>query len=98
MYNDLNYNVRVTFEDNTDLLIYVNRLSNENLHKWQGWHCAAGVTAIHIYKNEVYSGECRNDLLGYLDKEWNLIDNHTTCKLDQCSGCTTDMLQGKNKP
>jgi len=97
MDDDLNYNARITFEDSTDLLIYVNKLSNEGLHKWQGWHCAAGVTAIHIYKNEVYSGECRNDLLGYLDQDWNLIDNYTVCKLDQC-GCTTDMLQEKHKP
>jgi hypothetical protein len=98
MDNDLNYNARVTFEDDTGSLIYVNKLSNENLHKWQGWHCAAGVTAIHIYKNEIYSGECRNDLLGYLDQDWNLIDSYTVCKLDQCSGCTTDMLQEKYKP
>ena len=98
MDDDLNYNARITFEDSTDLLIYINKLSNEGLHKWQGWHCAAGVTAIHIYKNEVYSGECRNDLLGYLDQDWNLIDNYTVCKLDHCSGCTTDMLQEKYKP
>jgi hypothetical protein len=97
MDDDLNYNSRITFEDSTDLLIYINKLSNEGLHKWQGWHCAAGVTAIHIYKNEVYGGECRNDLLGYLDQDWNLIDNYTVCKLDQC-GCTTDMLQEKYKP
>ena len=98
MDDDLNYNARITFEDSTDQLIYINKLSNEGLHKWQGWHCAAGVTAIHIYKNEVYSGECRNDLLGYLDQDWNLIDNYTVCKLDQCSGCTTDLLQEKYKP
>jgi hypothetical protein len=53
MDNDLNYNARVTFEDDTDQLIYVNKLSNENLHKWQGWHCAAGVTAIH--NRQLYS-------------------------------------------
>lgn len=98
MQNDINYNARVVFEDNTDVLIYVNRLNNENLTAWKDWKCAAGATAIYIYKNQVYGGECRNDLLGYLDQDWNLIDNYTTCKLDRCSGCTTDLLQEKYKP
>ena len=98
MKNDINHNARIVFEDNTEVLIFVNRLSNQNLTAWKGWHCAAGVKSIEIYKNEIYSGECRNDFLGYIDKEWNLIKKYTICKLDRCSGCTTDLLQEKYKP
>lgn len=96
--NDRNYNSKVTFEDNTTALIYASRLHNENLNYWLGWHCDAGVNYIYIYDNEVYSGECRNDKLGTLDQDWELIDNYTICKLDRCSGCTTNLLQKKQKP
>ena len=98
MDNDLNYNAKVTFEDGDSALIYVNRLSNENLNHWKGWICNAGVTGIHIYKNQVYGGECKNDLLGYTDQDWQLIENHAVCRQDRCLGCTADLLQEKQSP
>ena len=96
--DDLNYNIKVTIDDDSSAWIYSTRLHNEDLDHWQGWYCMAGVNSIYIYENTVYGGECKNDLLGYLDQGWNLIDNYTVCKLDQCSGCTTDLLQEKYKP
>lgn len=97
MVDDLNYNAKITFEDGTSNLIFVNNLNNAKANLWEGWHCKAGVTAIYIYKNEVYSGECRNDRLGSLD-QWELINEYTVCKQQRCFGCTTDMLQEKWKP
>jgi hypothetical protein len=90
--------VQVTFEDNSTTLIYANRLNNENLNKWQGWQCSVGVTGINIYKDEIYSGECRNDWLGSFSTGWNLLENPTICKLERCTGCTTDLMQHKWKP
>lgn len=95
---DHNYNTRVTFEDGSEVLIYANRLVNENLNNWKGWQCGAGVTGIHIYKDEVYSGECRNDRLGSFISGWELFNNPTICKLEQCIGCTSDLIQPKQRP
>ena len=96
--NDPNYNSKITFDDDTTALIYASRLHNEQLDYWLGWQCDAGVNYIYIYNNEVYGGECRNDRLGILDQDWELIDNYTICKLNRCIGCTTDLMQKKQKP
>lgn len=95
---DCNYNVQVTFEDNSTTLIYANRLNNENLNYWQGWQCSVGVTGINIYKDEIYSGECRNNWLGSFGTGWNLLENPTICNLERCTGCTADLIQLKWKP
>lgn len=95
---DINYNAKITFEDNTQALIFAPRLINENRIGWKGWHCSAGVTAIEIYQNKVYSAACRNDFLGYIDQDWNLLDDYTICKLDKCSYCFTDLIQEKYQP
>lgn len=96
--DDLNYNIKVTFDDNSLELVYATKLHNEDLDHWQGWHCMAGVNAIYIYENTVYGGECKNDLLGNLNSEWNLIENYAVCQRDRCSGCTIDIMQEKYKP
>jgi hypothetical protein len=98
MFDDLNYNSKITFDDGTTALIYANRLHNEKLDNWKGWQCGAGVNYIYIYQNEIYSGECCNDKLGILDQDWELVDNYTICKLERCSGCTSDLIQKKQKP
>jgi hypothetical protein len=98
MFDDLNYNSKITFDDGTTALIYANRLHNEKLDNWKGWQCDAGVNYIYIYQNEIYSGECCNDKLGILDQDWELVDNYTICKLERCSGCTSDLIQKKQKP
>jgi hypothetical protein len=97
MKDDLNYNSKVTFADNTTALIYATRLHNEKIDYWKGWQCAAGVDSIYIYENTVYGGECCNDKLGVLTQEWELIDDYTICKLERCSGCTVDLMQKKQK-
>jgi hypothetical protein len=93
--NDNNYNIRVTFEDESELLIYANRLSNENLTNWKGWKCDAGVTGINIYKDDIYNGECRNDYLGSFNSNWDLFEESTICKMEYCKGCTSDIIQHK---
>lgn len=95
MKNDLNYNVKVVFE-NSEALVYATKLHNEKLDYWQGWECAAGVNGIYIYEDKVFGGECCNDQLGTTDC-WNLIENYTICKRERCSGCTTDLMQAKQR-
>lgn len=95
MINDDNYNIKVTYDDSTSGLMYANRLHNENLDYWKGWQCSAGSTGIYIYESDVYGGECLNDYLGKLGEEWDIIDGYTTCRLDRCTGCTTDLSREK---
>lgn len=95
---DNNYNTKITFEDNSQVLIFSARLINENLTAYKGWRCAAGVTSIDLYQNKVFSAGCRNDFLGFIDQDWNLLEQHTVCKLDRCSFCFTDLLQEKYEP
>ena len=90
MDNDLNYNVKVTYDDGTDRLVYATNLHNEQLDYWQGWKCSAGEESIYIYDSKVYGGECCNSYLGILGGEWKVLDSQTTCLLERCSGCTTD--------
>lgn len=96
MTDDINYNITVTWDDGTTNNVYANRLHNEQLDYWQGWKCTAGATSIYIYESEVYGGECCNDRLGTLG-DWELIQQHTTCKLERCTGCTTDLTREKFK-
>lgn len=96
MNNDVNYNVKVTLVSG-NALVYATRLHNEQLDYWHGWQCAAGADSIYIYKDEIFGGECCNDKLGTIE-DWDLINNYTICKRERCSGCTTDLMQFKQKP
>ncbi len=94
MYKDINYNVKVEFDNGDEAYMYAQRLSNENLDHWKDWQCASGVHSIYIYESEIYGGECRNDRLGTFG-DWDLLPKFTTCKQETCSGCLTDLLQEK---
>jgi hypothetical protein len=97
MLDQENHNCKVFFEDGTSAKVYANWIHNNNLDQWQGWYCAAGADRILITEDlDVYSGECKNDYLGNLNLEWNLIEN-PICKRERCSGCTDDLLMEKSK-
>ena len=46
---------------------------------------------------DVYSGECLNDRLGNLLKEWAPLEAATVCNQQRCSGCTDDLIVGKTE-
>lgn len=94
--NHSNYNCRVTLDNDQQYHIYANWLSNNNLHEWKGWHCEAGMTRIHIDKNlQIWSGECRNDLIGDALTQWHLFVEPSICHKTTCSGCTDDLITAK---
>jgi hypothetical protein len=97
--NHPTYNCRVTLADGNEYQMYASWLANNDQHHWQGWHCEAGVTRIHIDKNlQVWSGECNNDRLGDIFTGWDLFDGHSVCHRETCTGCTDDLLAAKWKP
>jgi len=94
---DNNYNVRAWDDQGDCYLLFANRLHNEKLVNWKGWHCHAGVDMIVIDFNlNVYSGECKNDLLGNLDSDFRLIENYTICRMPTCNNCTSDLKVEKS--
>tara|TARA_B110000503_G_C6984776_1_gene344769 strand:+ start:502 stop:804 length:303 start_codon:yes stop_codon:yes gene_type:complete len=98
MLDHKNHNCEVFFEDGTSAKVYANWIHNNNLDLWQGWSCAAGADRILITEDlDIYSGECKNDYLGNLNSEWNLIEK-PICKRARCTGCTDDLLVKKSKP
>lgn len=93
---DNDYNCEITCEDGSKFLLNANRLHNQQLDHWEGWHCEAGSTRLWIEHNgAVYSGECKNDYLGNIFSDWNILMQPTVCKKNRCSGCTDDLLISK---
>ena len=93
--NQENYNCRITLDSGEEYLIYANWLHNEQLDNWQGWTCEAGATRLLIDKDlKVYSGECKNDLLGSAIDEFTILE-HSTCRQQRCTGCTDDLMVAK---
>ena len=91
-----NYNCRATDEHGQEHLVYANWIHNERLDNWQGYHCDAGHTRFAIDKNyDIWSAECKNDLLGNVLGEWSLKTN-SICKRNTCTGCTDDLLTKKH--
>jgi hypothetical protein len=95
--NQENYNCRVITDSGEEYLVYANWLHNQGLDLWKGWTCEAGATRLLIDKNlKVYSGECKNDLLGSAIDEFKVLE-HTICKQERCTGCTDDLIVAKHK-
>ena len=91
-----NYNCVVVTDAGTEHRMYANWLHNNNLDRWQGWACDAGNTRFYIDKNfNVWSGECRNNLLGNALTEWQ-PKTDTICLQTTCTGCTDDLLTRKH--
>jgi hypothetical protein len=87
------YNCIVDTDAGTTHRIDANWLHNNNLDIWHGWKCLAGSDRIFVDSTGlIYSGECRNDLLGQIDSNWQLLENATVCNRDRCSGCTDDLM------
>lgn len=95
--NHKNYNCKITLDSGSEFKVYANWIHNNNLDNWQGWHCDAGHTRLHIDKNfNVWSGECYNDHLGNALDTWEpKLD--TICKRDTCTGCTDDLMTAKHE-
>ena len=92
-----NYNCQATDDQGQEHLVYANWMHNQGLDTWQGWHCDAGHTRFYIDKNfDIWSGECKNDYLGNVLKEWR-PKNDTVCKQTTCTGCTDDLITKKSK-
>ena len=94
--NQENYNCRITTDTGEEYLVYANWLHNEQLDQWKDWTCEAGATRLLIDKDlKVYSGECKNDLLGSAVDGFTVLE-HTTCRQERCTGCTDDLMVAKN--
>jgi hypothetical protein len=93
--NHQNYNCKITLESGEEYLIYANWLHNNGLDNWKGWSCEAGATRLFIDKDfNAYGGECKNDYLGSVLDDFNILDK-TICTKDRCTGCTDDLIVAK---
>lgn len=94
--NQKNYNCKITTDDQQTFFVEANWLHNNKLDLWQGWHCEVGQTRIYVDKNlQVFSGECKNNLLGTV-YNFELLESNI-CKLPRCSGNTDDIMTHKQK-
>ena len=97
--NHSNYNCTVTTDSGDQYKVFANWIHNQQLDHWSGWQCNAGMTRLYIDKNgNVYSGECRNDMMGNVfDNTFEINFQPTTCKRSRCTGCTDDLAVKKQK-
>jgi hypothetical protein len=96
---DKNCNVEVELQDGNKINVFANQLFDKELHHWKGWECNAGMDGIYIFDDfTVYSGNCKNDLLGNLfDDNFKLFNKPTICKRETCTSCTSDLYMTKLK-
>ena len=95
--NHKNYNCEITLDNGEKYLVYANWLHNNKIDFWKNWQCDAGVNRILVTeKFDVFSGECKNDYLGNLFKDFKIL-NENFCKRDRCTGCTDDLIIKKQK-
>jgi len=95
--NHANYNVVIELDTGEKYLIYANWMHNQNIDNFKDWFCEAGITRLTIDDTgNVFSGDCKNALLGNLNTTWNLLDEtDAICKRDRCTGCTDDLIVKK---
>jgi len=92
------YNCEIVLNTGETYRVSANWLHNQNLDQWQDWSCSAGQKRIMIDENfDVFSGECLNDNLGNLLKDWSPLSNFTKCRQSRCTGCTDDLIVDKYK-
>lgn len=95
--NHINHNCKLTLESGEQYNVYANWLHNKDLDHFKGWQCAAGHTRFFIDANfEIWSGECRNELLGSVLGSWETRPN-AVCTKNTCGGCTDDLMAAKRK-
>ena len=91
-------NCTLLLEDGKVCQFDANTLHNENVDYWQGWECEAGYSRLFIEDDlTVYSGECKNDMLGNLETGWAELTQPTICKKERCTGCTDDLIVKKHR-
>lgn len=96
---DDNYNCKVTFEDNTHIMVYANTLRNMDLAKFNGWRCSTGSLQIYIDSyDQVWSCNLKNKLLGVVD-DFELFTEETghRCRFERCSGTTDNLMAFKSR-
>lgn len=94
---DKNYNAIAYYSDGSNVRVYGQQLHNSDVDYWKGWRCDAGFNRIFVFPDgSVYGGECRNDYLGNLNDQFNILDQQTICQRDRCSSCTSDLILAKN--
>ena len=92
------YNCEVTTSDGSVYKINADSLHIDNLDFWENWHCDTGRTRIFIdVDGNVYGGMCRNDHLGHIDTDWQILKQSTICKKNRCINCTDDLMAAKSK-
>ena len=92
------YNCEITLDDGSTYKVNANWIHNNGLDNWKDWRCSVGSTRLHIDKDlNVYSGQCKNNFLGNLKTEWEILNDLTVCNLNRCSGCTDDLITKKHK-
>jgi hypothetical protein len=97
-HNHPNYNCTVTYKSGDVRKVYGNWLHNTGQDFFKDWHCGAGSSRFYIDKNfNVWSGMCKNDLLGNLKNTWNPLDTFAVCQQPRCGGCTDDLVTKKYK-
>lgn len=93
---DKNFNAIAYYDNGQQVRVYGQQLHNQGMDHWRGWQCDAGYNRIFVFPNgDIYGGECRNDYLGNINNEFKLLDQPTTCGLDRCSSCTSDLIVAK---
>jgi hypothetical protein len=92
------YNCEIETNDGEKFRVSANWIHNNGMDHWQGWQCDAGHRRLDIDKDfNVHSGVCKNDYLGNLFGQWQVLDRPTVCKRERCVGCTDDLLIAKHQ-
>jgi hypothetical protein len=92
------YNCEVTTTSGSVYKINADSLHTDKLDFWQNWYCDTGHHRIFIdVDGNIYGGTCKNDHLGHIDTDWQILSKSTICKRNRCVGCTDDLMTAKSK-
>lgn len=91
-------NCRITYSNQSVKDVYVNEISNNELNKFKGWTCWAGLKHFHIWHDgTVYRGNCRQGgPLGNIKSGFDLPTTTVICGLDTCF-CAPEITVKKRK-
>ena len=78
------------FSDGTISRINANKLAAQEMNRFRGWKCSAGVKGIDVRANgKVYAGICAAQLLGTI-ADFKLLDDYIICPKNHCP-CPADI-------
>jgi hypothetical protein len=91
-----NCNAIVTTSTGDSVAIFADQLIDKRLNFFNGWSCNAGSERIYIEKDfTVFSGQCKNNMLGNLfDENFKILNHPVICKQNSCT-CTGDIYTTK---